>query len=151
MLQQNRFSRTRRKEVNGHPVNGTEGDRTALSVRSRSVDPRPPPIPCVTRDAHRATLEDVVIDSFRHRGLKRLHEQGDRRQVPASMAHRLERVLDLMRSARSPQDLNIPGLKLHPLRGSRKGEWAVTITGNWRITFRVGHGRICDVDLVDYH
>jgi proteic killer suppression protein len=50
-----------------------------------------------------------------------------------------------------PSDLDLPGYRLHPLRGRLKGMWSVTISGNWRIIFRFEDGDAFDVDLVDYH
>ena len=53
--------------------------------------------------------------------------------------------------AEKPGDLDLPGYRLHPLKGSLKGFWSVTISGNWRIIFRIENGDALDVDLVDYH
>ena len=48
-------------------------------------------------------------------------------------------------------DLDLPGYRLHPLKGERKGLWSVTVSGNWRVTFRIENGNVLDVDLTDYH
>ena len=92
-----------------------------------------------------------MIRSFRHRGLKRLYERGDRRRVPADMAEKIEDVLAALDVARTVEEMDRPYFRLHPLTGDRKGEWAVTIRANWRITFRFENGDAHDVDFVDYH
>lgn len=75
-----------------------------------------------------------MILNFRHRGLRRFYEKGDRRRINPQAADTVEEVLSLLQVAESPGDMNVPGYRLHPLRGDRKGFWAVDITGNWRIT-----------------
>jgi len=92
-----------------------------------------------------------VIRTFRHRGLKRLFEQGDSSKVRADQADRIADVLAHLDEAVKPSDLALPGYRLHPLKGDLKGVWSVTISGNWRITFRFEDGDAFDVDLVDYH
>ena len=91
-----------------------------------------------------------MIRSFRHRGLKRLWE-GDPSRVDASMRARLENVLAVLDAAGSASDLDLPGYRLHGLKGKLKGIWSVTINANWRITFRIEDGNVFDVDLTDYH
>jgi len=92
-----------------------------------------------------------VIRTFRHRGLKRLFEQGDSSKVRADQADRIADVLAHLDGAVKPSDLALPGYRLHPLKGDLKGVWSVTISGNWRIVFRFEAGDAFDVDLVDYH
>ena len=92
-----------------------------------------------------------MISSFRHKGLQRLFERGDHRGVPAQSAPRLRRQLDTLNAAKVVTDMDLPGFKLHPLKGDRKGTWAVTVTGNWRLTFTFRNGKAADVDLEDYH
>jgi proteic killer suppression protein len=92
-----------------------------------------------------------MIRSIRHRGLNRLYDRGDRSRVPADMADRIEDVLAALDSARTPEDLDRPYFRLHPLTGDRKGQWAVTVRANWRIVFRFEGSDACDVDFVDYH
>ena len=91
-----------------------------------------------------------MIRSFRHRGLKRLWE-GDPSRVSAALKDRLENVLSVLDAAANPTDLALPGYRLHPLKCERKGVWSVTISGNWRVTFRIEDGNVFDVDLTDYH
>lgn len=54
-------------------------------------------------------------------------------------------------AARTPAELDLPGLRLHPLKGKLAGYWSVSISANWRIIFRLEDGDVCDVELVDYH
>ena len=92
-----------------------------------------------------------MIESFRHRGLKRLYEQGDGSKVRADQLSRISDVLFHLDRAQAPGDLDLPGYRLHPLKGDRKGCWSVTISGNWRIIFRFKDGDAFEVDLADYH
>jgi toxin HigB-1 len=92
-----------------------------------------------------------MIKSFRHKGLKRFFEAGDQRGIPAQHAPRIRRQLDYISAARNVQDMNLPGWNLHELKGDRKGTWAITVSGNWRITFRFTGGDAFDVNLEDYH
>jgi len=70
---------------------------------------------------------------------------------PAQLADRLRRQLDVLNRARSTSDLNLPGYRLHRLKGNRADSWSITASGNWRITFRFEDADACDVDLEDYH
>jgi proteic killer suppression protein len=91
-----------------------------------------------------------VIRSFRHRGLKRLWE-GDPRRVNAALRERLENILSVLDAAAAPADVDLPGYRLHALKGGLSGFWSVTVSGNWRVTFRIKDGSVFDVDLTDYH
>jgi len=92
-----------------------------------------------------------VIESFRHKGLKRLYDKGDRRGIRPDLAGKIERILARLDEATEPGQLGLPGWRLHPLKGDRTGHWAVSVSGNWRIVFRFEAGNAVDVDLVDYH
>jgi len=92
-----------------------------------------------------------VIVSFKHKGLKRLFEQNDRSGLRADLTDKIERILTVLDAASAPQALDLPGYRLHQLKGDRKGYWSVTVRANWRIVFRFENDRACDVDLVDYH
>jgi proteic killer suppression protein len=92
-----------------------------------------------------------MIIGFRHRGLKRLFEDGDRRRLPAAYVGKLERILARLDAAESADDMTVPGFGLHPLAGNLKGFWSVTVSRNWRVIFRFHDGNAADVDLVDYH
>ncbi len=92
-----------------------------------------------------------MIRSFRHKGLERFFKKGDHRGIIAKTEMRTERILDRLDTSLRPEDMNIPGYRFHPLTGNRKGIYAVTVTGNWRITFRFSGEDAIDVDLEDYH
>lgn len=92
-----------------------------------------------------------MIIGFRHKGLKLLYDTGDRRRVPSEYAGKIERVLARLDVATVPEDMNLPGFRLHPLKGGLSGFWAVSVSGNWRVIFRFEGAHACDVDLVDYH
>lgn len=92
-----------------------------------------------------------MIISFKHRGLKRFCEKGDRSRISPQLANTLNEVLSLLEVAQMADDMNVPGYRLHPLKGDRKGYWAVHVSKNWRITFRFEAGNVCDVNLEDYH
>lgn len=68
-----------------------------------------------------------------------------------NLANRLRRQLDVLNRARTTADMNLPGYRLHQLKGSRSGIWSVSVSGNWRITFRFEGEDAFDVDLEDYH
>lgn len=92
-----------------------------------------------------------MIRRIRHRGLKRLYERGDPSRVDPDMADRVALALADLDNARKPSDLDLPGYRLHPLKGDLKGFWSISVSGNWRIVFRFDDGDAYDVDLVDYH
>ena len=92
-----------------------------------------------------------MIKSFRHKGLKKLFETGERRGVAPELAVRLVRQLDVLNRARSTADMNLPGYRLHRLKGDRAGTWSVSVSGNWRVTFTFEGVDVFDVDLEDYH
>jgi toxin HigB-1 len=92
-----------------------------------------------------------VIRSFRHRGLRRLFEEGDRRGVRPDHLPKIRRILLRLDAAGTPSDVDAPGFGLHPLKGALRGYWAVRVSGNWRIVFSFEDGDAVDVDLVDYH
>lgn len=93
----------------------------------------------------------AMIETFRHKGLKRFYEVNDTRDIGAQMLNRIEEILTLLDSAEKLDDLNIPGYRLHPLVGNRQGEWSIQVTSNWQISFRFENGHVLDVDLEDYH
>ena len=82
--------------------------------------------------------------------MKRLWE-GDPSRVSAALRERLENVLSVLDAAASAADLDLPGYRLHRLKGELRGLWSVTVSGNWRVTFRIEAGNVFDVDLTDYH
>ena len=92
-----------------------------------------------------------MILRFKHKGLKRLHQDGDRSKVLSAMVEEIEEILLQLDVASDPQGMSLPGLGLHPLKGKLAGSWAVWVTGNWRIVFRFDGTNATDVDLIDYH
>lgn len=92
-----------------------------------------------------------MINSFRHKGLKRLYEDDDSRGVTAEHLNKLRNILARLDAAGSAEDMNLPGLNLHPLKGELRGFMAVTVRANWRVIFRFAEGHAFDVDYLDYH
>lgn len=92
-----------------------------------------------------------MIQSFRHRGLKRLFEDGERKGISPQFVDRVENILGLLDAAGTVRDMALPSFRLHALTGNLRGFWAVTVRANWRIIFRFEDGNALDVDLVDYH
>ena len=92
-----------------------------------------------------------MILNFRHKGLRRLFEDDDRAKVNAQDVDKLRRILARLNRARLPNDMEAPGFGLHPLKGDRKGFWAVTVRANWRVVFRFEGEDAADVELIDYH
>ncbi len=92
-----------------------------------------------------------MIESFRHKGLRRLFETGNASGVQASHANRLRLQLVAMDTAKAIEDMDIPGFRLHPLKGSMKGRWSISVNGNWRITFEFREGNAYVLDYEDYH
>ena len=92
-----------------------------------------------------------MIESFRHKGLKRFYQQDDRRKLPPGMVERIAIILGALDAAATIDAMNRPSFRLHRLKGNLKDFWAVTVRANWRIVFRFEDGKAFDVDLVDYH
>ena len=92
-----------------------------------------------------------MIQSIRHKGLRRLYEEDDPRGVIAEHALKLRDILARLDAAGRVDDLDIAGFRLHPLKGELQGFWAITVRANWRVIFRMRDGDIFDVDYTDYH
>jgi len=92
-----------------------------------------------------------MIQSIRHKGLKRLYEDDDSRGVMSEHEEKLRDILTRLDAAGTIADMNVPGFRLHPLKGEYKGLWAVTVRANWRVIFRFAGRDVLDVDYVDYH
>lgn len=92
-----------------------------------------------------------MIENFRHKGLKRLFEKGDKSAFSAEHLNKIGNILSVLNTATAPKDLDLPGFRLHQLTGNLRGFWSVTVRANWRIIFRLEEGRALDVDFVDYH
>ena len=89
-----------------------------------------------------------MIRTFSHKGLNRLHETDDHRGVRAD---KLRRILARLDASSAVADMDLPGFRLHALRGSLAGFQSVTVNGNWRVIFRLVEGHAYDVDYLDYH
>ena len=92
-----------------------------------------------------------MIGSFKHRGLKRLFERDDRSGIRPDLVDTIQEILTVLDDAATPQELNLPGYRLHPLKGDLKGLWSVTVRANWRIIFRFEGTDAFDVELIDCH
>ena len=93
----------------------------------------------------------MMIASFRHRGLKALYEGRTVRRVAPEHVGKLRDILAALDRSRGPEGMNLPGFRLHALKGPLKGHYAVSVSGNWRVTFRFEDGAATDVDYVDCH
>jgi proteic killer suppression protein len=92
-----------------------------------------------------------MIKSFKHTGLKKLYESGSKRGVKPEHAVRLRWILARLDASTAAEDMNLPGLSLHPLKGSLKNDWSASVSGNWRVIFRFEDEYVLDVDYLDYH
>ncbi|MCK6415303.1 MAG: type II toxin-antitoxin system RelE/ParE family toxin [Giesbergeria sp.] len=92
-----------------------------------------------------------MIQSFRHKGLRRLFETGSASGVQAAHAKRLRMQLAALDTAKAVDDMDIPGFRLHSLKGEMLGRWAITVSGNWRVTFEFRDGNAHVLDYEDYH
>ena len=92
-----------------------------------------------------------MIINFRHKGLETFYRTGSTRGIQVKHAATLNRILASLDAASSPNELNHPGYKLHPLKGAMKGYWSIWVSGHWRITFRFINGDVELVDYLDYH
>ena len=92
-----------------------------------------------------------MIRSFRHKGLARFFETGSKAGIQSAHAERLRLILGRLNAAVKAEDMGLPGLRLHPLKGERKGTWVVWVSGNWRVTFRFVGADAEVVDYEDYH
>lgn len=92
-----------------------------------------------------------MITSIRHKGLQKFFSGGDHRGIPFQHAARIERMLDQLDASSRPDDMDVPGYKFHQLKGERRESYAVSVSGNLRITFRFEGENAVDVDLEDYH
>lgn len=92
-----------------------------------------------------------MIESFRHKGLRKFFETGSVAGIQAHHATRVRMQLAALETARMIEDMNIPGFRLHALRGAEKGRWSVWVNGNWRLTFEFREGHAYVLDYEDYH
>jgi len=92
-----------------------------------------------------------MIKSFKHKGLEKFYESGSTKGIQAKHAEKLRMQLAALDTAFRIEDLDIPGYRLHQLKGSHKGMWSVTVNANWRITFEFSDGNVYIVNYEDYH
>lgn len=92
-----------------------------------------------------------MIRSFKHKGLAKFFASGSTAGIQAAHAKRLRLILGRLNAALLVKDMDLPGLRLHELAGNRKGTWSVTVSGNWRVTFRFEGGEAEIVNYEDYH
>ncbi len=95
----------------------------------------------------------MEIESIRHKALRRFAESGDPRGLPPGVAERLRNMLAYLVAIRAPRELKVPpNFGAHLLKGDRAGTWSLTVTKNWRVTFRLNDDlAIEDMDMEDYH
>jgi len=92
-----------------------------------------------------------VIESIKHKGLRRLYEQNDRSGIRPDLVDKVRKILSALEAADGPGDMVLPLFRFHPLTGDRRGTYSVAVKANWRVTFSFRQGVACDVDLEDYH
>ena len=92
-----------------------------------------------------------MIKSFRHKGLRRFYETGSLGGIRAGHGGRLRLILSALDTSAVIGDMDIPGFRLHPLKGRATGRWAVSVSGNWRVTFEFREGNAYVLDYEDYH
>jgi proteic killer suppression protein len=90
-----------------------------------------------------------VIDSFRHRGLQKFYATGSKAGIRPEHADGLRLILGRLGAATDPKDMDLPGLRLHPLKGAFRGRWSVAVSGNWRVTFAFTGKNAIQVDYED--
>jgi proteic killer suppression protein len=93
----------------------------------------------------------VAIRSFRHAGLAAFFRTGSKAGIQPAHASRLSRILAVLDAATGAQEITLPGLRLHPLKGDQAGRWAVSVSGNWRVSFGFTGEDVTEVDYEDYH
>lgn len=92
-----------------------------------------------------------MIESIKHKGLRRLYEKNDRSGLRLDMVEKARQILSALEAADGPEDMALPLFRFHRLTGDRRGTYSVTVKANWRVTFRFHDGAAHDVDLEDYH
>lgn len=92
-----------------------------------------------------------MITSFRHKGLRNYFESGSLAGIQPAHANRLKMQLAALDTAQTIGDMDIPGFRLHPLKGDERGRWSIWVNGNWRVTFEFENGNAFVLDYEDYH
>ena len=99
----------------------------------------------------RYTLQSRHDSEFQAQGAEKFFEESDSRKLPPNMVDRIKAILARSHQSEVIEDMNVHSYRLHPLKGTRKDEWGVTVRANWRIPFRFEEGYALDVNLEDYH
>lgn len=94
---------------------------------------------------------NLVIETIRHKGLEAFYRTEEPKGLPQKLVKRIAAILPALDVAQGPEELALPGLRLHPLKGKLHGYWSVSVSGNWRLVFRFQNNAVYDLDLVDYH
>ncbi len=92
-----------------------------------------------------------MIESFKHKGLALFYKTGKTSGIQVKHQFRLRMQLSALDTANVISDMDIPGYRLHALKGNRKNTWAITVSGNWRLTFMFEHGEATIINYEDYH
>ena len=92
-----------------------------------------------------------MIHGFRHKGLRLFFEAGSTAGIQPALARKLRLHLAALHSAAQIEDLDLPGYRLHPLKGADKGRWSIWVNVNWRLTFAFRDGHVFDLNFEDYH
>ena len=92
-----------------------------------------------------------MIQKIRHKGLQKLYQNGSAAKVNPDHADKLRRILGVLDQASRPEEVDLPGFRLHSLKGDDDGFYAVEVSGNWRVIFRFDGDQVTDVDYLDYH
>ncbi len=92
-----------------------------------------------------------MIKNIKHKGLNAFFNENNKKGIPAVHLKKITRILTLLNASIRPEDMNLSGFDLHRLSGKRKDTWSITISGNWRITFKFSNSDAVDVDFEDYH
>ena len=92
-----------------------------------------------------------MVESIKHKGLRRLYEKNDRSGIRPDLVDKVQKILSALEAANGPEDMALPLFRFHPLTGDRRGTYSVTVKANWRVTFRFHEGAAHDVNLEDYH
>jgi len=92
-----------------------------------------------------------MILSFKHKGLKKYYETGSTAGIQPNHEKRIRLILAALDTAQMIDDMDLPGFDLHPLRGDRRGIWSISVSGNWRVTFKFEEGNAQIVNYEDYH
>jgi toxin HigB-1 len=100
--------------------------------------------------AQRATFKSMII-SFKHKGLENFFAKGSMAGIQANHKNKLRMQLTALNTAHVIEDMNLPGYRLHPLKGERRRFWAIRVSGNWRLTFRFENGNVHLLNYEDYH